>query len=68
MRFCFPETKSTRKHSFESEHYLTQWEKSPKKQSEGVHFCKYTPTDCFFGDFAYWEAIYLIEKDLQIQN
>jgi len=29
----------------------TQWAKSPKKQSEGVRF---TPSDCFFGDFAYW--------------
>jgi len=32
-----------------------------KKQSEGVRFLlirhqKYTPTDCFFGDFAYWEG------------
>jgi len=27
-----------------------------KKQSEGVRFCcqKYTPTDCFFDDFAHW--------------
>jgi len=36
---------------------LSQWAKSPKKQFEGVRFCsfeKYTPTDCFFGDFAYW--------------
>jgi len=41
----------------------TQWAKSPKK-SEGVRFLlirhskysaqKYTPTDCVFGDFAYW--------------
>jgi len=43
-----------------------QWAKSLKK-TEGVRFCKfgtqntvpycqrYTPTYCFFGDFAHWE-------------
>jgi len=25
-----------------------------KKQSEEVRFLKYTPTDCFFGNFAHW--------------
>jgi len=33
---------------------LTQWAKSPKKQSVGV-YQKGTPSDCFFGDFAHWE-------------
>jgi len=45
--------------------HITQWAKSPKKQSEGMCFCKfdtqntlpycqkYTPTDGFFGDFAH---------------
>jgi len=46
---------------------IIQWAKSPKKkQSEGVRFflirhskysvilSNYTPTDCFFGDFAHW--------------
>jgi len=34
-----------------------------KKQSEGVRFLLirhsqiYTPTDCFFGDFAHWGSI-----------
>jgi len=39
---------------------ISQWAKSAKKMSEGVRFnlalkiCqKYTPTDCFFGDFAH---------------
>jgi len=37
----------------------SQWAKSPKKPSEGVHFCKfgqkYTPTYILlFGDFAHW--------------
>jgi len=30
---------------------LTQWAKSPKKQSVGVYFC-------FFGDFAHWKNFY----------
>jgi len=30
--------------------------KITKKQSEGVRLSKYTPTDCFFGDFAHWDA------------
>jgi len=44
--------------------YTSQWAKSPKQQSEGVRFVnsvlkmlcckKYTPADCFFGDFAHW--------------
>jgi len=44
--------------------HCTLWAKSPKRQYEGVRFCKIrhskysvvknTPTDCFFGDFAHW--------------
>jgi len=45
------------------------WAKSLKKQSAGVRFCKfgtenimpyyqkYTPTDCFFYDFADWVTV-----------
>jgi len=49
----------------------SQWAKSSKKQSEEVHFVnsalkiqgmcqKYTPTDCFFGDFAYFRRFCLL--------
>jgi len=29
-----------------------------KKQSEGVRL--YTPTDCFFGDFAHWVGLVVL--------
>jgi len=29
--------------------------KIANKQSEGVRIFKYTPTDCFFGDFTHWD-------------
>jgi len=52
---------------------LTQWAKSPKKQSEGIRFCYFgtentvpccqnTPTDCFFGDFAHWVILLYFPK------
>jgi len=42
---------------------LTQWAKSPKKQSVGV-FKKRTPPDCFFGDFAHWVEYTTIDYDV----
>jgi len=43
---------------------ITQWAKSPKKQSVGVYNMalyfecrikkKCTPSECFFGDFSHW--------------
>jgi len=39
---------------------VSQWVKSRKKQLKEcvfVNSAKYTPTDCFFGDFAQWDII-----------
>jgi len=40
---------------------LSQWEKSPKNSLKECDFVNsalkiYTPTDCFFGDFAHWDV------------
>jgi len=49
-----------------SDLFIPKWVKSPKNsQKECVFFnsAQYTPTDCFFGNFAHWvvTAIYYID-------
>jgi len=36
---------------------LSQWAKSPKKQSVGVYFAELTKTHSFFWRFAHWVGL-----------